>query len=71
MEEESAIDSEKEKQEAELESEKKELEADKKELREETEEAREITNLKKIEAALFIAGRWLSMQDLIMLTDVK
>ena len=33
--------------------------------------SREIENLKKIEAALFISGRWLSMQDLVMLTDLN
>ena len=38
---------------------------------EETEDASEIKNLKKIEAALFIAGKWLTMQDLIMLTDIN
>ncbi len=27
--------------------------------------------MKKIEAALFVAGRWLSLQDLIMLTDIN
>ncbi len=44
---------------------------EKKELREEVEEAREMINLKKIEAALFISGRWLGLQDLIMLTDLN
>ncbi len=28
-------------------------------------------NLRKIEAALFISGRWLSLQELIMLTDIN
>ena len=37
----------------------------------EMDEADEITNMKKIEAALFIAGRFLSLQDLVMLTDVN
>jgi segregation and condensation protein B len=31
----------------------------------------EIENLKKIEAAMFISGRWLSMQELITLTDLN
>lgn len=34
-------------------------------------EGREAENLKKIEAALFISGRWLNMQELITLTDVN
>ena len=38
---------------------------------EEIEESSEIKNMKKIEAALFISGRWLSIQDLIMLTDIN
>ncbi|MBM3233706.1 SMC-Scp complex subunit ScpB [Candidatus Pacearchaeota archaeon] len=37
----------------------------------EIDSARETENLKKIEAAFFIAGRWLSMQDLITLTDLN
>ena len=37
----------------------------------EIDEAREINYLKKIEAALFISGKWLNMQDLIMLTDIN
>ena len=54
---------------------KKEKETEKEEeieeVREEIENTREIENLKKIEAALFIAGRWLNMQDLVMLTDIN
>lgn len=34
-------------------------------------ESREIENLKKIEAALFLSARWLSIQDLITLTDLN
>jgi len=44
---------------------------EKKQVAEEIEEAREIKNLKKIEAALFISGRWLNIQELIMLTDIN
>ena|SRR3989344_4563000 len=44
---------------------------EKREIMEESEEAREINNLKKVEAVLFIAARWLTMQDLIMLTDIN
>lgn len=33
--------------------------------------SREIENLKKIEAALFLSARWLSVQDLITLTDLN
>jgi len=44
---------------------------EKQEGREEIEEASEIKNLKKIEAALFIAGKWLNIQELIMLTDIN
>ena len=33
--------------------------------------SREVENMRKIEAALFISGRWLSMQDLITLTDLN
>lgn len=44
-------------------------------MREETikemDNAREVRNLKKIEAALFISGHWLSLQELIMLTDIN
>jgi segregation and condensation protein B len=38
---------------------------------EEIDESEEIENTKKIEAALFIAGRFLSIQELITLTDVN
>ena len=44
---------------------------EKNEMNKEIEEASEVKNIKKIEAALFIAGRWLSLQDLIMLTDIN
>jgi segregation and condensation protein B len=43
----------------------------KKETEIDREEAREIDNLKKLEAALFISGKWLSMQELVMLTDLN
>lgn len=33
--------------------------------------ANDIESLKKIEAALFVAGKWLSLQELITLTDVN
>lgn len=45
--------------------------SEKKEMEIEVEEAREISNLKKVEAALFIAGKWLTMQEMIMLTDIN
>ncbi|MEK6820135.1 MAG: SMC-Scp complex subunit ScpB [Nanoarchaeota archaeon] len=35
------------------------------------EKGREAENLRKIEAALFISGKWLSLQELIMLTDIN
>jgi segregation and condensation protein B len=34
-------------------------------------EEREKENLEKVEAALFISGRYLNLQDLIMLTDIN
>ncbi len=37
----------------------------------ELEENREMENLKKVEAALFISGRFLNLQDLVMLTDIN
>jgi len=37
----------------------------------EVDNAEEIKNLKKVEAALFIAGRFLSLQELITLTDIN
>jgi len=37
----------------------------------EIDEAREKQYSKKIEAALFLSGRWLNMQELIMLTDLN
>jgi segregation and condensation protein B len=38
---------------------------------EEIDESREKENLKKVEAALFIAGRFMSIQELVALTDVN
>ena len=38
---------------------------------EEIDSSREIENMKKVEAALFIAGRFLSLQELLTLTDVN
>jgi len=38
---------------------------------EEIDEEKEIGNRKKVEAALFIAGRFLSLQELISLTDIN
>ena len=43
----------------------------KKETELDREEARETDNLKRVEAALFISGKWLSMQELVMLTDLN
>ncbi len=37
----------------------------------ELDESKEIENTKKVEAALFIAGRFLTLQELVMLTDVN
>jgi segregation and condensation protein B len=37
----------------------------------ELDEIREKEYLKKLEAALFISGRWLSLQQLVMLTDIN
>ncbi len=37
----------------------------------ELEEDNEIENLKKVEAAMFISARFLSLQDLVMLTDIN
>lgn len=37
----------------------------------ELDDSSEIENMKKIEAALFIAGKFLTLQELIMLTDVN
>jgi segregation and condensation protein B len=34
-------------------------------------ETRDIENLKRIEAALFVAGKWLSLQELVTLTDLN
>jgi len=38
---------------------------------EEIDESTEIENMRKVEAALFIAGRFLSIQELITLTDIN
>lgn len=38
---------------------------------EELDEIREIENMKKIEASLFLSARFLTLQDLMMLTDVN
>tara|TARA_Y100000310_G_C20478968_1_gene713779 strand:- start:279 stop:782 length:504 start_codon:yes stop_codon:yes gene_type:complete len=40
-------------------------------IKKEIDEGREKEYMKKIEAALFISGKWLNMQDLIMLTDLN
>jgi segregation and condensation protein B len=37
----------------------------------EIDEGREIENLKKVEAALFLAARFLSVQELVLLTDIN
>ena len=37
----------------------------------ELDESKEIENMKKVEAALFIAGRFLTLQELVMLTDIN
>ena len=37
----------------------------------ELEESKEIENLKKIEAALFLSARFLSLSDLVLLTDIN
>ena len=41
------------------------------ESQEEVDNASEVVNLKKVEAAFFIAARWLSLQELVTLTDVN
>lgn len=38
---------------------------------EEVDSAEEIKNLKKVEAAMFISGRFLSLQELVTLTDIN
>jgi len=38
---------------------------------EELDEAREVENRKKVEAALFISGRYLSLKELLTLTDIN
>jgi len=37
----------------------------------ELDESKEIENMKKVEAALFISGRFLTLQELVMLTDIN
>ena len=37
----------------------------------EVDNAEEVKNLKKVEAALFIAGRFLSLQELVALTEIN
>jgi len=41
------------------------------ETQEEVDRAGEVRNLKRVEAALFIAARWLSLQELVSLTDIN
>jgi len=41
------------------------------ETQDEVDDAEEIKNLKKVEAALFISARWLSLQELVTLTDIN
>jgi len=41
------------------------------ETQEEIDNARDVENLKKVEAALFIAGKFLSAQELVALTDLN
>lgn len=48
-----------------------EIQEFKKDLASELDGAREIENLKKIEAALFLSAKWLSVQELITLTDIN
>ncbi len=48
-----------------------EINEEREEVKTEIEAASEIKNLKKIEAALFVSGKWLSLQELIMLTDIN
>lgn len=43
----------------------------KRETAEQIDSFQEIENMKKIEAALFISGRFLSIQELVMLTDIN
>jgi len=43
----------------------------KSETQKEVDEAEEIKNLKKVEAALFISGRFLSLQEMVTLTDIN
>jgi len=44
---------------------------EKKDVEQEIESASEIKNIKKLEAALFVSGKWLTIQELIMLTDIN
>ena len=42
-----------------------------KETLDELDNARDLENMKKVEAALFISGRFLTLQELVMLTDIN
>ena len=42
-----------------------------KETQKELDDAREEENLKRVEAALFISGRFISVQELVALTDLN
>ena len=37
----------------------------------ELDENKELENIKKIEAALFLSARYLTLQDLVLLTDIN
>jgi segregation and condensation protein B len=54
-----------------MEQEKKVIEHITSETAKEMDEASEIENMKKIEAALFLSARFLTLKDLIMLTDIN
>ena len=42
-----------------------------KETIDEIDSKREIEQLKKLEAVLFVSGKWLTMQELVQLTDIN
>ncbi|PIN95215.1 hypothetical protein COU53_00505, partial [Candidatus Pacearchaeota archaeon CG10_big_fil_rev_8_21_14_0_10_30_48] len=42
-----------------------------KETQEELDDARDIENLKRVEAALFVAGKFLSQEELVSITDLN
>ena len=42
-----------------------------KETQEELDDARDVENLKKVEAALFVAGKFLSQEELVSITDLN